>query len=149
MKIQDILQLEQNNTGIVILHKEGIFYRAYERSAYLFAFNVKQYQITKKYYKNIKQYIVYLGFPTNSLGTILKIVSNKQVSKQDKTIIIKDFDFDKNKFNLWKSTIEIQANTITKKTEIETEILNFPVAHKTPIECQQFLTELQKKLAKH
>jgi hypothetical protein len=36
MLISEILALEQENSNI-ILHKEGLFIRAYERSAYLFA----------------------------------------------------------------------------------------------------------------
>lgn len=35
MKLADILKLEQENTGL-ILHNEGLFYRAYEKPAFLF-----------------------------------------------------------------------------------------------------------------
>ena len=48
MGILDILELEQENTQIT-LHKEGLFVRVYERSAYLF---VKQ--INKKFEMKVK-----------------------------------------------------------------------------------------------
>lgn len=58
MVILDILALEKENTQI-ILHKEGLFIRAYERSAFMFTKHIKEYTITKKFYKNAKQEVVY------------------------------------------------------------------------------------------
>ena len=60
MKITNILKIEQENINSIFLHKEGIFWRAYEHSAYLFTLFIKEYQITKKFYKNVKQELVYL-----------------------------------------------------------------------------------------
>ena len=37
-----------------MLHKEGLFIRAYEYSAFLFVKHIKEYQTTKKYYKTYK-----------------------------------------------------------------------------------------------
>lgn len=42
MKIKDILQIEQENTDNISLLKEGIFWRAYEKSAYLFTLYIKE-----------------------------------------------------------------------------------------------------------
>jgi len=61
MKINEIITFEAENTSSIILHKEGLFWRAYEKSAFLFIRHIKEYQITKKYYKNVKAEIVYLG----------------------------------------------------------------------------------------
>ena len=65
MGISEILELEQENANI-ILHKEGLFIRIYERSSYLFAKHIKAYNLTKKFYKNVKQEVVYWGFPQNN-----------------------------------------------------------------------------------
>jgi len=69
MGIRDILESEQENTQI-ILHKEGLFIRVYERSAYLFVKHIKSYKLTKKFYKNVKQEVAYLGFPQSSFSKI-------------------------------------------------------------------------------
>ena len=61
MVISDILELERENTSI-ILHKEGLFIRVYERSAYLFVNHIKAYNTTKKFYKNVNQEVAYLGY---------------------------------------------------------------------------------------
>ena len=76
MGISDILDLEQENSDI-ILHKEGLFIRVYERSAYLFTKHLKAYNITKKFYKNVKQEVVYLGFPQSSFSKIEAICKEK------------------------------------------------------------------------
>ena len=57
MVILDILELEKDNKQL-ILHKEGLFIKAYERSAYLFTKHIKEYKLTKKFYKNVKQEVV-------------------------------------------------------------------------------------------
>ncbi len=59
LKIREIIELEQKNDKI-ILHRDGIFYKAYEISAYIFIHHIKQYEAKTKYYKNIKQDIVYM-----------------------------------------------------------------------------------------
>ena len=153
MKIQDILQLEQNNKGNIILHKEGIFWRAYEQSAYLFTHHIKEYQIIKKYYKNAKQDVVYLGFPLTSIKEILKIASEKKIQETQNQIIIGKYKFSEQDFVNWKFNIKtFQATFKDLKTykisytEIFTKIKEFPLANKTPIECQQFLTELQNEI---
>ena len=146
MKIKDILHLEKSNFNTIILHKEGMFYRAYEKSAHLFTLYIKEYKVVKKFYKNVNSEVVYLGFPINNLGIILKIANKHTVSKQERTIIINDFQFKNEKFVLWKSEIEISEKSDILSQNIETKIINFRVANKTPIECQQFLIELQNEL---
>ncbi len=58
MKISEIVKREKVNNNI-LLHKEGLFWRAYENSAHLFTQNIKKYNVLYKYYKNIGQNIVY------------------------------------------------------------------------------------------
>ncbi len=151
MKIKEILQIEQKNTNFIFLHKEGLFWRAYERSAYFFTLYIKEYQIIKKFYKNVNSEVVYLGFHSNSLEQILQSVNKKNVQKSEKQIIVDNFQLDINKFIFWKSEIKLwqSSNTLPKlsaRTEIITKIRNYPIVSKTPIECQQFIIELQKEI---
>lgn len=41
MTIAEIMSIETNNQNTIILHKEGIFYRAYELSVYLLCTYIK------------------------------------------------------------------------------------------------------------
>ena len=58
MKIEDILRIEHNNVSNIQLFNDGIFFRAYERSAMLFNECVTRYKVFKKFYyeKHITQH---------------------------------------------------------------------------------------------
>ncbi len=44
MKLADIVSEEAKNTGSIIMHREGLFWRLYERSAVMFTLHLKQYR---------------------------------------------------------------------------------------------------------
>ncbi|WP_160119397.1 hypothetical protein [Bacteroides faecalis] len=47
-RIDDILYSESSNTHFIRLYREGIFYKAYERSAYAFVTGVQPFMVKKK-----------------------------------------------------------------------------------------------------
>jgi hypothetical protein len=71
MGISEIAKQEKINAGQIWLYKEGIFWRAYEVSAYLFSCNIKKYTVKQKFIKKIDREIVFLGFP-DTLGEKIK-----------------------------------------------------------------------------
>jgi len=157
MGISDILELEQKNTQI-ILHKEGLFIRVYERSAYLFVKHIKAYNLTKKFYKNVKQEVVYLGFPQSSFSKIEAICkeNNLTVKEEKNQIIIEGLaNFTEEEFINWKNNIAlIESESVAKnphshsikENKIIEKLRNFSVISKTPIECQAFIVKLQNEL---
>lgn len=68
MTIREKIDLEcSGELGVIHLHREGIFFRAYELSAYYWhRLVVPNFRLHKRYYKTIGQEVVYLGFPTLS-----------------------------------------------------------------------------------
>jgi hypothetical protein len=161
MKIFDIYRLEHNNKDACYLIKDGLFWKAWERSAMLFQRYVKSYEITTRYFKGINTTMVYLGFP------------NQYLTKIKDNCIAEGFDFlsiggkieisgfnDVDGFSEWKETIteklslasESQPSYVSEKKRLDEyrcfkeEIIKFPLAVKTPFECQQFIYELQQKL---
>jgi len=70
MQIKDIVSLEKDNHANIYLLREGLFWRAYEKSAYLFTSHIKPYQLNKKYYKNVDCELVYCGFPRTALDEL-------------------------------------------------------------------------------
>ncbi len=150
MKLSEILQLEEENTQI-ILHKEGLFWRAYEHSAFLFVQHIKEYNPTKKYYKNVNKEVVFLGFPQNSFANI-ESICNKQnfiVKVSANQIKLSGFSkIDNLSFTEWKNNIALfSKQTLIHQNELINKIRNFSVVSKTPIECQQFLIELQNYIS--
>ena len=68
--------------------------------------------------------------------------------KGEKQISISGFErFNLSDFERWKNSIE---NTLSQKqltgNSIIEKIRNFPVISKSPIECQQYLIELQNEI---
>ena len=109
MGISDILDLEQENSDI-ILHKEGLFIRVYERSAYLFTKHIKEYNLTKKFYKNVKKEVVYLGFPQSSFSKIEAICKENNLTVKEaynQIKIIGIISFTENEFVNWKNNIAL------------------------------------------
>lgn len=158
MGIADILKKEASEKGRIILFKEGIFWRAYEESALLFTKHIKAYQLTKKYFKNVESEVVFCGFPNTTLDELLAKVCDKEIFKEDDTIRIAGFEKVENEvFNVWKNGIPIAVkesepeysvndNSYNSKEVVLQSLRNFRVANSTPLECQQFLMEMQKLL---
>lgn len=158
MKMQEIIKLEEDNTNNCYLIKEGLFWRAYEKSAYWFVNNLKLYTITKKHFKGLNSDVAYLGFPDSTLNGLLIIAETKgyTVNKQEKQVTIEGFEISDG-FEQWKDEIPYQTldnqniSLVNEPAEnydsgLIAKIRKFPVAKRTPIECQQFIIELQNTI---
>jgi hypothetical protein len=80
MDISGIFFIEEGNTDRIYLYKEGSFWKAYERSAYLFVQHIQAYQTRLRYYKNIDQEIISIGFPDIALPKIFKTVETRLIA---------------------------------------------------------------------
>ena len=129
------------------IYKEGAFWVAYEQSAY-FVTQYKGYKPTKKYYKNIKQSVVSVGFP-NVERLIDELMKNDCISEVDKAdtfvkITLKE-NLNYTDFELWKNGLsENKALKSKPKASIEEQVKAFPLAHKTPMEAFLSLKEIQE-----
>lgn len=65
------LQLETVNTGVVHLWLEGMFWKAYERSAYIFCHRVSDYKPYKKWIKAVGGEVVAIGFPVKAFDRVV------------------------------------------------------------------------------
>ncbi|MDR1632064.1 MAG: hypothetical protein LBR97_04180 [Dysgonamonadaceae bacterium] len=141
----------------VHLYKEGVFWIAYEQSAYYFWLK-KGYKPTKKFVKSIKKEIVSIGFPQSALPS--NINSNCLMEKDEinlKTFLLEE-SIDEDAFEQWKMQVPVYDALQAKESRIETalkevlpngiaaKIRDFPIAGKTPMECMLFLSEMQHEL---
>lgn len=78
--IIQILSTESANTSNIYLYREGIFYKAYERSAYAFVTGVQKFMVKKKFVKCANQEVVSIGFPSDGL---YKHFTKEQVIEKD------------------------------------------------------------------
>ena len=63
MTVKEIIQIENGNHNTIILLREGIFWRAYEKSAYAFSMQIHPYKPTRKWVIAVKQECRVTGLP--------------------------------------------------------------------------------------
>lgn len=168
--INEILASEAKTNHSVRLFREGsLFFRAYERSAYLFVHHVRMYEIHHKYFKVCNNDVVWLGFPQKSLPSL----GCQYVENADGTVTIPvEAEIDEQQFQQWKSEqvsrqeLPGMAVPFTMKPtpppspppvlqtadKAEAEVLQrlrtFNLAGSTPMETMLFVSELQRMLNK-
>jgi len=135
----------------VNLYKEGIFWTAYEQSAY-YVWLLKGYKPTKKRYKKMDKEVVQIGFP--KVDALLENQNISIVAQQDTFIsfnTIKPIELVG--FKRWKNALTsmpIGAKTTTTTTNIQQEIIDsicvFDCINKTPVEALLFIDELKTKI---
>lgn len=80
MRVEDIVNVEQNNQGIINLFRDKLFWRAWNRSAYLFSKCIMEYRVRHRTFKYIGKELIFLGFPDMTLDKIKSISFAKQYS---------------------------------------------------------------------
>lgn len=150
--IKERIEKEQSNTDKIYLHKEGIFYRAYERSAYLWLNHICNYEIKKRYVKTINEVIVYLGFPMSVLEN--KIGNHTYRVEPDYAVVElgESAKFSDEAYTGWHKQYEVEIETNDcpetkdfKAGTIIDEIMKYPIETSSPIECMMFLSQLKKR----
>ena len=155
--INEILASEAKTNHSVRLFREGsLFFRAYERSAYLFVHHVRMYEIHHKYFKVCNNDVVWLGFPQKSLPSL----GCQYVENADGTVSIPvEVEIDEQQFQQWKSeqishqklpVMDVPFTTKTDKDEaaVLQRLRTFNLAGSTPMETMLFVSELQRMLNK-
>ena len=156
MTIKEKIQLSESSNVNIHLFKEGVFWTAYEQSAYLIS-QVKPYRLTKRFVKILSREIVSIGFPDTALEQIIFSETITEISRTDMYVVLQSsFAIEETVFNKWKDGIELQSTVICSKGEnkstptIADEIVNkirfFDLSNATPMKCMMFLGELKKEL---
>ena len=133
----------------ILLFKEGVFWVAYEQSAYFIA-QLKKYKPTKKYFKNINKTVVFIGFPNANdlINSLENSNSIQSIIRTETTIEILLFiGINNTDVELWKENIpQKNQEKLTSKSSIEDMVKAFPLVNKTPMEAFLFIEELQKPI---
>ena len=154
MKLEEILHREKNNPGAIYWYKSGIFWRAYDQSAYLTVHHVKAFKIIKRYFKNVGKEVIYLGFPDKSVEKLLSNVVEKEfeIRKEEHKITIRATQFEFGvPFEKWwqEQRKEQQESSFDSRNTFDSiidQIRRYPLVERTPFETQAFVLELQKKI---
>lgn len=100
------LRYETDNTNVIHLWLEGMFWKAYERSAYLFVHRISGYKPYKKFVRAVGGEVVAIGFPTKSIDKLLDGRSVEYID--EKHYILNGFTVDAHElrdFQIWKKGV--------------------------------------------
>lgn len=174
MTVKEIIQIENGNRNTIILLREGIFWRAYEKSAYAFSMQVHPYKPTRKWVIAVKQDVVSLGFLVSAAENVLN--GCKVLMRQEARLVLAASPIDPDGFEVWKQTVprslppavvapepaaaspvmEPAASSVVSPAVsavgqccdgLADCIRRFNIESKTPVDCMLFLMELKRKLA--
>ena len=174
-QLKDILEKENNrggNLSDIYLFVEGMFYRAYERSAWLSCRYVNEFKATRRDMKNGGESVVFIGFPVASLSKF--VPQGVAVEQGEGSAVLhlplenhpelSDTAAAEEAFANWKNSVPMAATAKKgslrselknmpdaeprRMSEIMLSIMAFPVEQKTPMECMMFVTDLKQNIAK-
>lgn len=176
MTVKEIIQQESGNQTTIILLREGIFWKAYEKSAYAFFHQIRPYQPKRKWVQSVKGDLISLGFPMNAEGAVLK--DCQVLLRQEDRIVLSALPVEHAEYETWKQSVpmtlpdrgrndtapvaerppsfalpaEATAAGAVKSPlsalyeQLVDSIRHFNLESKTPVECMLFLSELKRKL---
>lgn len=158
MEISAILTLETNTPSGIHLHLEGIFWKAYEQSAWRFVRHVRPYLLAKKHIKTVGQDVVSLGFPSIALEKVLAGIPYTQDAPKHILVTCED-DAPAEDFERWKQTVPLQTADkapVVPYPQVPTgnelylsiigELERFDLLHASPMDCMQFVSSLKQQL---
>lgn len=157
--ISEILKREELQEPCIYLYKEGIFWKAYQYSAYRVVQRQVNIKPKKKFIKTVSCEIVSLGFPDITLERVFKkqeieIVNEKLIGipcgELDKKAYIEWFDNIPQVGRLvdsWLSEPDgLIIRTINREKNVLRRIKEFPVEEVTPEACVDFIRSISKEL---
>lgn len=151
--MNSILQTEERNTRYVYLHREGIFLKGYQHSAYLFLKHCNvDYEVKCHYVKSVSSLVYSIGFPQTAIS---KHFSEEEIERTDdnNTLRINVEEIDSADYEQWKQQFVAEEKKRASQSTIAggnggviERIRSFNVSASTPMECMMLVAELQKKL---
>lgn len=100
------LELETTNVGVVHLWLEGMFWKAYEKSAYLFVQRISGYKPYKRFVHAAGGEVLAIGFPSKAFARVTDGRTLEQVD--EKHCIMSGFNVDRNEmkgYYEWKQNV--------------------------------------------
>lgn len=153
MTILEKIRYSQNGSDVKEIHiwKEGVFWVAYEQSAYS-VWLQKHYKATKKFIKTAAMAVISIGFPQAALSHFIDIEKECASSQQDSHIIFSNpKQYTEDEFAAWKASVPLNNRStscpiVKEETcafSIETRLRNFDLLNATPMMCMNFIAELK------
>lgn len=114
MTLKEIFDIEQGNSELVYLYSEGLFWKAYEKSAFRMVRYVGKFKETKRFIKYLGTDIISIGFPKAGEE---KFLAAATIEKREETGMIVRIGepFEEREFQDWKNSVTLAAPRKGKK----------------------------------
>lgn len=108
MTFREIIEREDQNIDCIWLYREGMFMKAYERSAFFVHTLIHEFKLSKRYIKTINMDVISLGFPEQTVPKWL----NGYVYEYVQDGLIRCFSrkkYDEVEFHNWKEVAKVNV----------------------------------------
>ena len=144
--------------GVIRLVEGNGFYRAYNKSAFLFHQAIAQHKVTKKFVKNINQEVVYIGFPVDRLLERIGDRSHKKTEFGYDVELAAGELPDEAQYDEWRATVPVEPASRGEVAALPpggdelcravcARIATWPMETKSLIETVAFLAEIKRHLS--
>ena len=109
MSIQEIIDIEEKNEDSIYLYKEGVFWKAYQKSTFLTVTRFRpDFRIKVKDMKCVGRKVLSVGFPISSLSSVF---GESPIEELDgKRIRIRVGSIDEEAYKLWMTGVAEKTN---------------------------------------
>jgi len=150
--ILEKLKSEQTNVDSIHLYLEGMFWKAYQQSAYLFSKLYRpDFQVKCRYVKTAHAAVCSVGFPENSLLRIFCDVDIIKVS--DNELCLTTERIEEKEYAEWQKAHEAATQAPSSVSECPDgkamaiqRLSLFNLSSSSPIDCMMLVAELQHLL---
>ncbi len=167
-KLSEIMNIERSRETAdarrqIHLFADGKFYRAYEWSAWLCCSYINKFKVTKRMIQAVDAPMLFIGFPQTSIskftpeGTTTTQVEEGHLLLSLPETMIKSSNTMSDDFSKWKASAPLSepkdkpqpvlADRPVSLTGVLKRLLEYNVLEHSPMECMQFVSDMQRKLA--
>ena len=156
MTTKEIIQLERDHIGHLVLHREGLFIKAYEESAFRLSAirqeaTGKPLKATRRFIRQAGRDIISVSLSVEAAASLLS--SRVKITETSSLTVYDDSIVDEAAFRQWRESVPLRERSEGKrkarsgaKATLAQMIAGFDLAGSTPTDCQQFIVQLKAKL---
>ena len=153
----EILTTEDQNQSRIYLYSEGMFLKAYQKSAYMFLRDNGPMKPTKKFVQAVGKEVVSIGFP--SVGLLKYCEPGEIVKTGERSLYVDCAPIDEDGYLEWFRSVDVKIKetkreAVQKAVRYETapeektikKLREFRLENSTPMDCMLFIRELQREI---
>ena len=147
MTFREIIEREDQNTDSIWQYREGMFMKAYERSAFFAHTLIHEFKLSKRYIKTVNMDVISLGFPEQTIPKWL----NGYVYEWEQDGLLRCHMrkvFDEVEFHNWKEVVRVNVgDRFTPHTAVIEKSPLYKVTYDLMTQVFDFSAHISKNVA--